>query len=90
MQQRFPVPSCLQDLERAPYNLLPYPSSFNDIDEATRAESFEELLLVLENGNNVLKNGGMLLFDDEDADEGFSEWNDDDRIQALYTLVRYV
>jgi condensin complex subunit 1 len=88
MQSKFPVPNSLQDLERGPFTLLPYPLGFNDIDEATRAESFEDLLTVLENGNNVLKNGGMLLFDDEDANEGFAEWNDIERIQALYTLVR--
>ena len=88
MQSRFPIPNSLQDLERAPYNLLPYPLGFNDIDEASRSESFDELLNNLENGNKVLANGGMLLFGEQDAEEGFAEWNDDERLQALYTLVR--
>ena len=84
----FPIPSSLQDLERQPYNLLPYPVGFADDDEATRAESFDELVRFIERGNKTLSNGGMALFETPDGEEGFDEWNDKERIQALYTLVR--
>ena len=42
--EEFPVPSEFQDLERAPYNLHPYPDSFDDTTEASRADSFDALL----------------------------------------------
>ena len=84
----FPIPSSLQDLERSPYNLLPYPVGFEDDDEATRADSFDYLVRLVERGNKTLNNGGIALFETPDGEEGFTEWNDDERIQALYTLVR--
>lgn len=84
----FPIPSSLQDLERTPYNFIPYPLGFADDDEATRAESFDELVLLVERGNRTLNNGGMALFETPEGEEGFDEWNDKERIQALYTLVR--
>lgn len=88
MTSTFPIPSSLQDLERQPYNLLPYPNGFADDDEATRAESFDELVLLLEHGNRTLKNGNIALFETPDGEDGFDEWNDEERMQALYTLVR--
>jgi hypothetical protein len=81
----FPIPSSLQDLERAPYNLLPYPHDFEDDDEAARADSFLALVHLVEQGNRTLVNGSLSLFEDNDDDE---PWMDGDRIQALYTLVR--
>ena len=83
----FPIPSSLQDLERAPYNLLPYPHDFEDDDEAARADSFDALVSLIEQGNRTLGSGSLALFEDEDGDD---PWNDEERIQALYTLVRYV
>ena len=71
----FPVPSSIQDLERAPYDLLPYPEDFDDDNEAARADSFASLVTILQQGNRAA-------FDDD--------WLDDERVQALYTLVRYV
>ena len=96
MTTKFPIPSTLQDLEREPYDLLPYPIGFADDDEATRADSFDQLVLFLERGNRTLNNGGMELFessgdadpDSDGAGECSYEWNSEDRIQALYTLVR--
>ena len=88
MTSTFPIPSSLQDLERQPYSLHPYPLGFADDDEATRAESFDELVLLLETGNKTLNHGGMALFETPEGEDGFDEWNDNDRIQALYTLVR--
>ena len=82
----FPIPSSLQDLERAPYNLLPYPHDFEDDDEAARADSFDALVHLLEQGNRTLNSGALGLFEDEDDDL----WMDEDRVQALYTLVRLV
>jgi len=84
----FPVPSSLQDLERCPYNLLPYPIGFEDDDEASRAESFDKLVLLLERGNRTLISGGNALFKESNEEENCSKWNDEERIQALYTLVR--
>jgi condensin complex subunit 1 len=96
---RFPIPTSLQDLEREPYNLLPYPDHFDDTDEAARADSFQALVLLLEQGNRTLRNsnsssggGGGLdpsLFNDdpESLDHG-SLWANEERVQALYTLVR--
>ena len=84
----FPIPASLQDLEREPYNLLPYPEDFADGDEAARADSFEALVHSIEHGNQYLQSGGIGLFkDDQETEEGDC-WNDSDRIQALYTLVR--
>ena len=88
MTSSFPIPSSLHDLERQPYNLLPYPVGFADDDEATRADSFDELVSFVEGGNKTLFNGGMALFETPDGEEGFDEWNDEERMQALYTLVR--
>ena len=82
----FPIPSSLQDLERAPYNLLPYPHDFEDDDEAARADSFDALVHLVEQGNRTLVNSSLSLFE-EDGDE---PWMDEDRVQALYTLVRLV
>lgn len=84
---KFPIPSSLQDLEREPYDLLPYPSGFVDDNEATRADSFEQLVLFLEQGNRTLINSGIDLFDNVNSEDE-EEWNCEDRIQALYTLVR--
>lgn len=97
----FPIPASLQDLEREPYNLLPYPVGFADDDEAARADSFDGLVTHLERGNRTLASGGMTLFedaneaeqqrgagDDEDGDGGFDPWMDEERVQAMYTLVR--
>jgi condensin complex subunit 1 len=84
----FPIPSSFQDLERSPYNLIPYPIGFEDNDEATRAESFDELIAFIQTGNGILKSGGAALFETPVGEEGFDEWCDQERIQALYTLVR--
>ncbi len=88
----FPIPSSLQDLESEPYNLDPYPPNFDDVDEATRADSFDALVSTLERGNRTLSNGGMVLFEEEaengDEDGGYDPWMDRERVQALYTLVR--
>ena len=89
----FPIPSSLQDLERPPYNLHPYPLEFEDDDEVTRADSFDKLTKFLERSNRILtssnSNGnGMTLFETPDGEEGFEEWNNIERIQVLYTLVR--
>ena len=103
----------MQDLEREPYNLLPYPDDFADDDEAARAESFESLVDLLDCGNRALQTAGMSVFTDnvsssrdkqqeaggdntnnggkkEEQQEEEDEdcWNDEDHIQALYTLVR--
>jgi hypothetical protein len=96
---RFPIPLSLHDLEREPYNLLPYPVDFeDDHDETVRSNSFSKLVVYIEQGNRYLNNANddvssMMLFpsaadthdDDEDQEE---PWMDDARIQALYTLVR--
>jgi hypothetical protein len=83
---RFPIPSSIQDLERAPYDLLPYPDDFNDDDEGARAESFAALVHTLEQGNRTLASSDVRLFQPDDDDL----WMGEERIQALYTLVRYV
>lgn len=87
---RFPIPVSLHDLEREPYNLLPYPADFDDDDESARADSFAELVHGLEQGNRTLATGAsMNLFvhdnDDDDEDE---LWMEESRVQSLYTLVR--
>jgi len=81
----FAIPSSIQDLERVPYNLLPYPDDFCDDDEAARALSFERLVQELEQGNQVLVNSDITLFEQSD-----DVWMNEERIQSLYTLVRYV
>jgi hypothetical protein len=83
---RFPIPSSIQDLERAPYDLVPYPDDFNDDDEAARTESFAALVHTLEQGNRTLASSDVMLFQPDNDDL----WMDEERIQALYTLVRYV
>jgi condensin complex subunit 1 len=94
---RFPIPSSLQDLEREPYNLLPYPDDFDDTDEAARADSFQALVNLLEQGNTTLSNSNScsssgldpsLFNDDPESLDNASLWMNEDRIQALYTLVR--
>lgn len=93
MESSFPIPSSFQELERDPYDLLPYPVGFADDDEATRADSFVQLVILLEQGNRTLSNGGIELFEKSvegtsfDGEDG-QPWNCEDRIQALYTLVR--
>ena len=82
----FPIPSSLQDLEREPYNLLPYPHDFDDDDEAARADSFGRLVELIDQGNQLLLSEGILLFQ---TYEGQVPWLQTDRVQALYTLVRY-
>ena len=98
----FPIPSSLSELEGAPYNLQPYPPDFDDDDEAARAESFGRLIRLLENGNRSLLSSGMGLFEtegggsgggdgdgaDDEEDVDYDVWNDNERMQALYTLVR--
>lgn len=85
----FPIPSVLQDLEKEPYNLQPYPAGFEDDDEATRANSFDQLVEFIERGNRSLANGGLALFEVPEGEEDeFEQWNDEERVQALYTLVR--
>jgi condensin complex subunit 1 len=86
MVKVFHVPSVLQDLERDPYNLLPYPEDFDDDDEAARAQSFDVLVTLVETSNRIVSNSSMLLFDTMGEDE--EEWNNEERMQALYTLVR--
>ena len=104
---RFPIPVSIHDLEREPYNLLPYPNDFeDDNDEETRIQSFQKLVQCIEQGNRCLNGHGsdgtlmMNLFlpsnnnddddDDDDLDGEEEPWMDETRIQALYTLVRYV
>ena len=82
----FPIPASLHDLERAPYNLLPYPYDFVDDDEAARADSFASLVDLVEHGNRTLSCGGISLFESSEVDD--DPWMDEDRVQALYTLVR--
>lgn len=84
----FPIPASLQELESAPYNLHPYPNDFDDDDEAARAESFHKLIRVIEAGNRSLISNGLGLFEVPDGEEDLDAWNDAERIQALYTLVR--
>lgn len=83
----FPIPASLHDLERDPYNLLPYPYDFDDEDEAARADSFTALVDGLEDGNHVLSTGGISLFENLDDDDQ-EIWMGEERVQALYTLVR--
>jgi len=85
VEPAFPIPASLQDLERAPYNLLPYPNDFADDDEATRADSFQALVFGLQQGNVALRSQGMNVFFNTDE-----QWLSEDRLQALYTLVRCV
>jgi condensin complex subunit 1 len=95
----FPIPSSLQDLEREPYNLLPYPDDFDDTDEAARADSFQALVYMLEEGNRTLSSsfssssagGGLdpsLFNDDPENSDNEGLWMKEERVQALYTLVR--
>lgn len=81
----FTIPSSLQDLEREPYELLPYPTDFQDDNEAARADSFQKLVDFLAQGNHSLN---AFTFSEEASEE--DKWLDEDRLQALYTLVRYV
>jgi hypothetical protein len=86
---QFPIPSTLQDLEREPYNLLPYPDDFKDDDDASRADSFGALVLKLEQGNRFLTMQYDEAADDDDEDENADdEWMEEGRLQAMYTLVR--
>lgn len=84
----FPIPASLHDLERDPYNLLPYPYDFEDDDEAARADSFSALVDCLDDGNHALSTGGISLFENVDDGGDQESWMDEDRVQALYTLVR--
>lgn len=86
MAKAFPIPAALHDLERAPYHLLPYPEDFDDDDEAARAESFDALVVYIESSNRTIASATIALFESEDDDE--EAWNDEARMQALYTLVR--
>jgi hypothetical protein len=90
-ESRFPIPVSLHDLEREPYNLIPYPEEFNDGDEAARADSFSALLRLVEQGNRSLHGASMKnLFSSVSDDDGEVDdpWMDENRMQALYTLVR--
>jgi hypothetical protein len=108
-KSRFPIPVSIHDLEREPYNLLPYPNDFeDDNDEEIRMQSFQKLVHYIEQGNRYLHGNRdgmqqhtmMNLFvpasnekvnDDMDDDDDDDEpWMDETRMQALYTLVRYV
>jgi hypothetical protein len=88
-EPRFPIPLSLHDLEREPYHLLPYPENFEHDDETARANSFAALVQLLEQGNRTLQCSQMALFvidsDDDDEDD---PWMENQRMQALYTLVR--
>jgi hypothetical protein len=85
----FPIPASLQDLEREPYSLLPYPQDFDDDDEAARADSFGRLVEIIERGNRTLVSSGIALFQQQqNYDDGQEAWLEEDRVQALYTLVR--
>ena len=79
-------------MEREPYNLLPYPHDFDDDDEAARADSFSALVDLIDEGNQSLLSEGITLFQHYDDETGPTAtlWMQNDRIQALYTLVRYV
>ena len=99
MTAKFPIPSSFPDLERPPYNLLPYPpnAGFEHDNEAMRADSFDALLDALMDGNEALQRYRMRLFEDNDTSNmntmtmtegGNKEWCDEERLQALYTLVR--
>lgn len=88
-ESRFPIPASLQELEREPYNLLPYPTDFDDDDEAARADSFCQLVKLIERGNETLLADGLCLFQTQHGSQQ-DPWMDGERIQALYTLVRYV
>jgi condensin complex subunit 1 len=82
----FSIPTSLHDLEREPYNLLPYPVDFNDEDDEARIRSFDSLVRQLKEGNEFLSIQDISIFEAEDTDEG--SWLDCGRLQALYTLVR--
>ena len=91
MVSSFPIPASLQDLEREPYSLLPYPNDFEDDDEAARADSFTALVGLIERGNRSLETGGVSLFTTPNQEDEFVDnetWMDEDRVQSLYTLVR--
>lgn len=93
------IPSSLQDLEREPYNLEPYPNDFDEHgDEASRADSFKSLVESLQQGNRNLRaaRGSAFATTDssqqqesqEDEDDDEDPWMDRERVQNLYTLVR--
>jgi hypothetical protein len=85
----FPIPSTLQDLEREPYNLLPYPEEFDDDDDDARADSFSTLVNKIEQGNRYLTMQYDQQGDGDDEDEVEEEqWMEEGRLQAIYTLVR--
>ena len=91
--QSFPIPESLHDLENEPYNLQPYPFDFNNgDDEAARADSFDNLVDLIEEGNQFLTNAGFSLFEDDgnigEDNEIHDKWVNHTRLQALYTLVR--
>jgi len=85
---KFPIPSSFPDLEQCPYNLLPYPAGFDDDDEASRADSFKNLILYVEQGNQILLNNGIALFSELGLSYEENAWCGEERVQALYTLVR--
>jgi hypothetical protein len=90
---RFPIPLSLPDLEREPYQLLPYPVDFDDANDHARADSFAQLVQFIEQGNRVISSNSnsspdllMNLFPQDAEDD--DPWMDEARMQALYTLVR--
>jgi hypothetical protein len=90
-RRRFPIPVSLHDLEREPYNLLPYPADFPQDatnDEAARADAFDGLLRDVVTGNRRLVGATLsqLFVRHDDDDE--EPWMEESRVQALYTLVR--
>ena len=65
VESRFPIPASFPDLEHEPYNLLPYPNDFEDDDEAARADSFCQLVTLIERGNQSLLAGGLYLLQEQ-------------------------
>jgi len=92
------IPSSLNSFESAPFSLLPYPANFDsDGSEVERANAFDDLAKLLEKSNVKFKqtssaNEASDLFVSS-PNEQFAMQEDSagrTKIQALYTLVRYV
>ena len=93
------IPSSLTAFESAPFSLLPYPANFDSdgSSEVDRANAFDDLAKLLEKSNVKFKqtssaNEASDLFVSS-PNEQFAMQEDSagrTKIQALYTLVRYV